>query len=123
MGYTHIAAPHAAAIEIFYEENFNDYLNYHRPCGVPERVIDVKGKERRIYPWYATPWEILRQLPDLARELKEGITIEMLDRRARAKTDMEAAQQMQKANLSKSYLPVLSRGGVLEGKSAKSKKQ
>jgi transposase InsO family protein len=97
MGYTHIAAPHAAAIEIFYEESFNDYLNYHRPCGVPERVIDVKGKERRIYPWYATPWENLRRLPDLARDLKEGISIEMLDRRACAKTDMEAAQEMQKA--------------------------
>ena len=97
MGYTHIAAPHAAAIKAFYEESFNNYLNYHRPCGVPERVIDAKGKERRIYPWYATPWEILRQLPDLARGLKEGITIEMLDRRARAKTDMEAAQEMQKA--------------------------
>jgi hypothetical protein len=72
-------------------------LNYHRPCGVPERVIDAKGKERRIYPWYATPWENLRRLPDLARDLKEGITVEMLDRRARAKTDMEAAQEKQKA--------------------------
>ena len=97
MGYTHIAAPHAAAIEIFYEESFNDYLNYHRPCGVPERLIDAKGKERRIYPWYATHWENLRRLPDLARDLKEGISIEMLDRRACAKTDMEAAQEMQKA--------------------------
>jgi transposase InsO family protein len=26
MGYTHIAAPHAAAIETFYEEHFNEYL-------------------------------------------------------------------------------------------------
>jgi len=97
MGYTHIAAPHAAAIETFYEEQFNEYLNYHRPCGVPERVIIAKGKEKRIYRWYATPWEILRQLPDLARHLKEGITIEMLDRQARAMTDMKAAQEMQKA--------------------------
>ena len=97
MGYTHIAAPHAAAIETFYEEHFNEYLNYHRPCGVPERVISAKGKEKRIYRWYATPWEILRQLPDLARHLKEGITIEMLDRQARARTDMEAAEEMQKA--------------------------
>ena len=97
MGYTYIAAPHAAAIEIFYEEHFNEYLNYHRPCGVPERVINAKGKEKRIYRWYATPWEILRQLPDLARHLKEGMTIEMLDRQARGKTDMAAAEEMQKA--------------------------
>jgi transposase InsO family protein len=97
MGYTYIAAPHAAAIEIFYEEHFNEYLNYHRPCGVPERVINAKGKEKRIYRWYATPWEILRQLPDLARHLKEGMTIEILDRQARAQTDMAAAEEMQKA--------------------------
>jgi len=31
MGYTHIAAPHAAAMEAFYEEHFNPYLNFHRP--------------------------------------------------------------------------------------------
>jgi transposase InsO family protein len=97
MGYTYIAAPHATAIEIFYEEHFNEYLNYHRPCGVPERVINAKGKEKRIYRWYATPWEILRQLPDLARNLKEGMTIEILDRQARAQTDMAAAEEMQKA--------------------------
>jgi len=97
MGYTHIAAPHAAAIETFYEEHFNEYLNYHRPCGVPELKINAKGKEKRTYRWYATPWEILRQLPDLARHLKEGMTIERLDRQARAKTDMEAAEEMQKA--------------------------
>jgi transposase InsO family protein len=97
MGYTHIAAPHAAAIEIFYEEHFNEYLNYHRPCGVPERVISAKGKEKRMYRWYATPWEILRQLPDLARHLKDGVTIEQLETRARAMSDTVAAEEMQKA--------------------------
>ena len=55
MGYTHIAAPRAAAIETFYEEHFNPYLNFHRPCGVPERVVNAKGKEKRLYRWYATP--------------------------------------------------------------------
>jgi hypothetical protein len=97
MGYTYIAAPHAAAIEDFYEEQFNRYLNFHRPCGVPERVINAKGKEKRVYRWYATPWEILRQLPDLASHLKDGLTIEMLDQQARAKTDTTAAEEMQKA--------------------------
>ena len=97
MGYTYIAAPYAAAIESFYEEQFNRYLNFHRPCGVPERVINAKGKEKRVYRWYATPWEILRQLPDLASHLKDGLTIEMLDQQARAKSDMTAAEEMQKA--------------------------
>jgi len=97
MGYTHIAAPHAAAIETFYEEHFNQYLNFHRPCGVPERVINAKGKEKRVYRWYATPWEILRQLPDLARQLKPAVTVAELERQARAQTDTSAAEAMQKA--------------------------
>lgn len=97
MGYGYIAAPHAAAIEMFYEEHFNPYLNFHRPCGVPERVRNDKGKEKRVYRWYATPWEILRQLPDLARNLKEGVTIQMLEQTSRTKTDLMAAEEMQKA--------------------------
>lgn len=97
MGYGYIAAGHAAAIEVFYEEHFNPYLNFHRPCGVPERVVNAKGKEKRVYRWYATPWEILRQLPDLARRLKEGVTIQMLEQKSRAQTDMAAATEMQKA--------------------------
>ena len=97
MGYGHIAAPHAEAIETFYETHFNCYLNFHRPSGVPEPVIDAKGKTRRAYRRYATPWEILRQLPDLARHLREDVTIEGLDRQARAKSDTQAAIEMQEA--------------------------
>jgi transposase InsO family protein len=97
MGYGHIAAPHAEAIAAFYQEHFNPYLNFHRPCGVPELMADHKGKIRRVYRWYATPWEILRQLPDVAGYLKEGITIEELDGRARQMSDTEAATQMREA--------------------------
>ena len=97
MGYTHIAAPHAAAIAAFYEEHFNPYLNFHRPCGVPERTVDAKGKEKRVYRWYATPWEILRQLPGLAGHLKPGLTIDELERASRAQTDTQAAERMQQA--------------------------
>jgi transposase InsO family protein len=97
MGYTHIAAPHARAIEAFYEEHFNPYLNFHRPCGVPELVVNAKGKSERVYRWYATPWEILRQIPGLAGHLKPDVTTQDLEREARAKTDSSAAGEMQKA--------------------------
>ena len=97
MGYAHIPAPHAAAIETFYEEHFNPYLNFHRPCGVPERIVNIKGKEKRVYRWYATPWEILRQLSGVAGYLKEDVTIRDLEREARAHTDMAAAEEMQTA--------------------------
>jgi len=97
MGYGYIAAPHAAAIGEFYREHFNPYLNFHRPCGVPELVVTAKGKEKRVYPWYATPWEILRKLPGIAGYLKPEVTIEELERQARAKTDTAAAAEMQRA--------------------------
>jgi transposase InsO family protein len=96
-GYGHIAGAHAPGMEAFYEEHFNEYLNYHRPCGVPTKVRNAKGKEKRVYSWYATPWEILRQLPDLAKHLKDEVTIEKLERRAGAKTDTKAAEEMQEA--------------------------
>jgi len=97
MGYTHIAAQHAAAITDFFQEHLNPYLNFHRPCGVPELVVNAKGKEKRVYRWYATPWEILRQLPDVASHLKAGVTIATLDQLAQAKSDTQAAEEMQQA--------------------------
>jgi transposase InsO family protein len=97
MGYGHIAAPHAAAIQAFYEEYFNPYLNFHRPCGVPEETTSAKGKVKRAYRWYATPWEILRQMPGLAGHLKPGVLVQDLEREARAKTDTAAAIEMQTA--------------------------
>ena len=97
MGYGHIAAEHAEAIGRFYQEELNPYLNFHRPCGVPETIVNAKGKQRRIYRWYATPWEILRQLPDLARHLRPEISIHELERKANAQSDTQAAANMQAA--------------------------
>jgi transposase InsO family protein len=99
MGYGHIAAAYAEAINEFYREQFNPYLNFHRPCGVPEVVTEAKGKQRRVYRWYATPWEILRQIPDLARYLKPELTVEELNRRAAGTSDTDAARRMQQAKL------------------------
>jgi hypothetical protein len=76
---------------------FNPYLNYHRPCGVPEEITNAKGKRRRVYRWYATPWEILRQLPDLARRLRPGTTPADLEKLAGAESDTAAALRMQEA--------------------------
>jgi transposase InsO family protein len=97
MGYGHISAEHADAIDRFYQQHFNPYLNFHRPCGVPELVINSKGKQRRIYRWYATPWEILRQLPDLARHLGPEHSEAELERTAHAQSDTQAALSMQAA--------------------------
>src|SRR5260370_2272158 len=97
MGYGHIAAEHAKDIGLFYREELNPYLNFHRPCGVPEMIVNAKGKQRRIYPWYATPWEILRQLPDLARHLRPEVSVAELQRKPNAQSDTQAAANMQAA--------------------------
>ena len=97
MGYGHIASAHAQALQTFYEQHFNPYLNFHRPCGVPEVVTNVKGRQRRVYRWYATPWEILRQLPAPARDLRPDITAAELQRKASAESDTQAAHRMQEA--------------------------
>jgi len=97
IGYGYIAGEHAAALQSFYLQYFNPYLNFHRPCGVPERVVDARGKEKKRYRWYATPWEILRQLPGVVRSLKPGVTLQQLESWARRQTDMQAATAMQAA--------------------------
>ena len=97
MGHWYIAAEHAEAIGEFYREFLNPYVNFHRPCAVPEIVTGAKGKQQRVYRWYATPWQILRQLPDVARHLRTGLTLESLDQQACAISDLEAAQRMQQA--------------------------
>jgi len=97
MGFDHIASKHAGPINAFYEKHFNPYLNYHRPCGVPELTKDKKGKTKPVYNWYATPWEILRQLPGLCGWLKDDVTIEQLEKLAGADSDTGAATKMRQA--------------------------
>ena len=97
MGHTHIAAPHAARIQRFYQQHFNPYLNFHRPCGQPELCTDAKGKQKRVYRHYQTPWETFQKLPKAARYLKPGQTLEALGRIAQAESDTAAARKMQHA--------------------------
>ena len=97
MGFSHIESAHADCINTLYKEHFKPYLNFHRPCGVPELVTNEKGRTKRVYKWYATPLEILRQLPGVARFRRYDITLDDLERQAGRQTDTGAAIQMQEA--------------------------
>jgi len=101
MGYGYIAAEHAPDIHAFYQRSFNPYLNFHRPCGQPERIADPRGKEKFVYRRYATPWEVLRELsrarPQANSYLKPGLSIQGLDQIATAHSDTESARHMQAA--------------------------
>lgn len=97
MGYGHIASRHAEQIQSFYERYLNPYLNFHRPCGLPEVITDGKGKQKRIYRRYATPWEVLQQMPGAAGYLKPGQSLKALAKTASAESDTKSARQMQAA--------------------------
>ena len=52
IGYGHIGSQHAEAFDQFFRQHFNPYLNFHRPCGVPELSVTAQGKQKRVYrPW------------------------------------------------------------------------
>lgn len=99
-GYGHIPRQHAKPINGFYRETFNPWLNFHRPRMYATGVISPKGKIVKRYEdeEVKTPPECLAQLckQGLAT-LEEGITLEALEAQAKSKTDLAAAQEMQRA--------------------------
>lgn len=99
MGYAHIPRHYAATINRFYHTHFNPYLNFHRPSGYATTMVNKKGREKKIYSLYETPYEYLKKMPDATACLKEAMTSEELDQTATAQSDFECATLMQKAKL------------------------
>lgn len=99
MGYMHIPQMHAEAINRFYKEYLNPYLNYHRPCGFATIIQDARGKEKKVYNVYQVPYEAFRGLPNAKNFLKEGVSWEILEKQAYEKSDNECAALMQKAKV------------------------
>ncbi len=97
IGYGYIDAKHAGAINSFYCEYLNPYLNYHRPCAQADVKIDEKGRKRVRYTRYQTPLETLSLLDKPAQYLREGLSINALKRVAAAISDTDAARRMQQA--------------------------
>jgi hypothetical protein len=97
LGFGHIAAEHAEAVDQFHRHYLNPYINFHRPCAVPEIVEEPNGKRRRTYPRWATPFEIFGQTPQCESCLKPGVSMDSLWQLARRQTDTEAAIAMQRA--------------------------
>jgi len=97
IGYRHIPRRFAPAVNQFHQEHLNIYLNYHRPCGYATIITDKKGKEKKVYNIYKTPYERLKSLPNAKQYLKPGTTFKMLDKIAYEKSDNECAALMQKA--------------------------
>jgi transposase InsO family protein len=97
IGYGYIDAKHADKLNSFYREHLNPYLNYHRPCAQAEVKIDEKGRKRVRYKRYQTPLETLSLLEKPAQYLRNGLSMNALNRVAAALSDTDAARRMQQA--------------------------
>lgn len=100
-GYAHIPQRHASRFNTFCVEYLNPFLNFHRPCLFATEVADAKkpGRIKRVYrPKDAmTPLDKLASLPEAAKHLREGVTLEDLHQLARALTDVQAAEELNEA--------------------------
>jgi len=96
-GRNHIPKAYAPFLDEFNRTHVNLYLNYHRPCGFAEDRMDAKGKVKKKYTQWMTPYDRLKSLPDGEKYLKPGITFAVLDTIALAKSDNEFAEEMGKA--------------------------
>jgi len=96
MGYFYINQKYATEINDFYIKYFNPYLNFHRPCGFATIEIDKKGKQKKVYNHYQTPYESLKKITGAGKFLKPGISFEKLDKIAEEYSDNEFAEIMEK---------------------------
>jgi transposase InsO family protein len=99
MGYVHIPGRFAPTINEFYKNHLNIYINYHRPCGYATTAVDHRGKEKKKYDIYETPYEHFKKIPNAATYLREELIFVELDKIALEKSDNECAKLMQKAKI------------------------
>lgn len=97
IGFGQIGAQHAAAVDEFHRQHLNPYVNFHRPCAVPLIHVDSRGKRRRTYRRWATPLELLQEVPGCASYLRCGVTLSQLEDFAQQQSDTECALAMQRA--------------------------
>jgi transposase InsO family protein len=96
IGYGHIPSEHAERLQKFYTAHLNRHLNFHRPCGFATVSFDARGKRKREYKLadYATPYEKLKSLPEVERNLKPGVSLVQLEWIAGLMSDTESARKL-----------------------------
>ena len=105
MGRNYIEKKNARSINKFLGENMDDYLNFHRPCGFATNYSDLKGKIKKKYEIYMTPYEKLISLPNFRQYLKPDVSLSQLEAISKKQSDNESAQKMQiaKSKLFKNF--------------------
>lgn len=95
-GYSHIPQNAASIMDAFNRAHLDVYLNYHRPCGFATVTVDHRGKEKKKYDVYQTPFEKLRSLDSWIQHLKPDVKPSSLENIASAMSDTECAIQKEK---------------------------
>ncbi|EKD94613.1 MAG: integrase catalytic subunit [uncultured bacterium] len=99
LGYFHINQSLVDKYNDFFIKWFNPYLNYHRPCGyITDIITDFKGRERKVYGQYTTPYEKLKEVSKYKKQnfLKKDINFEKFDKIAYKESDNEYTAKMRK---------------------------
>lgn len=97
MGQAYIHKRYAGEINLFYRENMDEYLNFHRPCGFATDKITDQGKITKVYDKYLTPYEKLKTIPNWEKYLRPQITKEELELESKELSDNQSAEKMQAA--------------------------
>jgi hypothetical protein len=97
MGHAHIPRKYARSINAFDRAHMDEYLNFHRPCAFATDTVNAKGKIKKKYETYLTPFEKLRTIPNVETFLNPGVTIASLEEIAKRESDNSSAEKMQKA--------------------------
>ncbi|MDP2815949.1 MAG: transposase family protein [Rectinemataceae bacterium] len=97
MGFVHIPKRHARAINTFYREYFNPFVNFHRFSAFPDEEVDVRGKIVKKYRTYLTPVQRLLAIENVEQYLKDHITKSGLQTETEKQSHLESAQEMQRA--------------------------
>jgi uncharacterized protein (UPF0248 family) len=97
IGRNHIPKRYANSVNGFYQKYFNTFINYHRVCAFVTDFMDKKGKVKKKYDVYLTPYEKLKSLKNAEQYLKKGITFTKLDKIAYAESDIEFGSKLRKA--------------------------
>ncbi len=95
MGYNYIQKKNARNINKFLWENMDEYLNFHRPSGFATDYTDEKGKIKKKYDVYMTPYEKLTSLLNFEQYLKPEVSASSLREVSKRMSDNESAQKMQ----------------------------
>lgn len=92
-------------------------MNYHRPCGFAVLRADQRGKIRKNYENWLTPYDKLKSLENAEQYLKPDFSFAELDKIAFKKSDNLFAEEMQKAK--QKLFKNISKNNQLENKNEK----